>query len=211
MSNFTTLYLTNPLGIPINTFKEIWQFNLFNFALWGIFILEGIIFFISHNSNNRGKNDRGSFYVVIIGFTYSIYIDIYFIRHDFIFNKIILPYYFYILGIVLMIIGIFIRAIAVATLRNNFTVEVNTSNNQDLIKSGLYKYVRNPAYLGSLLSLVGIAVSLRCLNAIFYSFIVIIVAYSYRIFIEEKALKNRFGDEFKEYCKETKRLIPFIY
>lgn len=44
MSNFTTLYLTNPLGIPLNTFKEIWQFNLFNFALWGIFILEGIIF-----------------------------------------------------------------------------------------------------------------------------------------------------------------------
>lgn len=104
--------------------------------------------FISHNSNNRGKNDRGSFYVVIIGFTYSIYIDIYFIRHDFIFNKIILPYSFYILGIVLMIIGIFIRAISAATLRNNFTVEVNTSNNQDLIKSGLYKYVRNPAYLG---------------------------------------------------------------
>lgn len=47
-----------------------------------------------------------------------------------------------------MIIGIFIRAISAATLRNNFTVEVNTSNNQDLIKSGLYKYVRNPAYLG---------------------------------------------------------------
>ena len=29
--------------------------------------------------------------------------------------------------------------------------------------------------------------------------------------IEEKQLANVFGDEYKEYSKKVKRLVPFIY
>jgi protein-S-isoprenylcysteine O-methyltransferase Ste14 len=39
----------------------------------------------------------------------------------------------------------------------------------------------------------------------------VIPAMLYRIRVEERALTERFGDEYTEYCKKTKRLIPFIY
>jgi len=33
----------------------------------------------------------------------------------------------------------------------------------------------------------------------------------YRIKIEEKMLIKRFGEEYKEYIKKTKKLLPLIY
>lgn len=211
MEKFLSTPMVPLIGVPLKTFKGIWQFNLFNIAIGALFLLEIIIFIISQSSNNKGQNDKGSIYMVILGFVGSIWIDVYFIKNNFVFSKVKLPYESYIIGIILIIAGIIIRAIAVGTLRNNFTVEVNTSAKQELITKGIYRYVRNPAYTGSIVSLLGIAISLRCINAIIYSFILVILCYSYRIYIEEKALRNTFGKEFIEYCKKTKKLIPHIY
>jgi len=33
----------------------------------------------------------------------------------------------------------------------------------------------------------------------------------YRIGVEERMLTERFGDEYREYMKKTKKIIPFIY
>jgi len=33
----------------------------------------------------------------------------------------------------------------------------------------------------------------------------------YRIGVEERMLIERFGDEYREYMKKTKKIIPFIY
>jgi protein-S-isoprenylcysteine O-methyltransferase Ste14 len=32
-----------------------------------------------------------------------------------------------------------------------------------------------------------------------------------RINEEERALEERFGDDYRAYCRETKRLIPLVY
>lgn len=211
MEKFLSLPMKSLIGIPINTFKEVWQFNLFNIALGLIFLLEMLIFLISHLSKNRENRDKGSIYIVVLGFVGSIWINNYFLKGKFIFSKVKLPYETYMIGILLMIIGVVIRAIAVGTLKGNFTLGVNVSNKQALITNGIYKYARNPAYTGSMVSLMGIAIFFRCVNAIIWSFIVIVICYSYRIKVEEKVLRERFGEEFIRYCNKTKKLIPFIY
>jgi protein-S-isoprenylcysteine O-methyltransferase Ste14 len=33
----------------------------------------------------------------------------------------------------------------------------------------------------------------------------------YRTKIEEKMLIEKFGDEYRDYMKKTKKLIPFVY
>jgi protein-S-isoprenylcysteine O-methyltransferase Ste14 len=33
----------------------------------------------------------------------------------------------------------------------------------------------------------------------------------YRIAIEERMLIKKFGDEYRDYAKRTKKLIPFLY
>jgi protein-S-isoprenylcysteine O-methyltransferase Ste14 len=47
-----------------------------------------------------------------------------------------------------------------------------------------------------------------------YGFLVmlgIIPLFIYRIRIEEKMLIEKFGDEYLQYMKRTKKLIPFFY
>jgi len=47
------------------------------------------------------------------------------------------------------------------------------------------------------------------------SFLIITItvgsAFLYRIKIEEKALLEKFGQEYNDYMKKSKKLIPFIY
>ncbi|MFQ5712267.1 MAG: methyltransferase family protein [Candidatus Geothermarchaeales archaeon] len=70
--------------------------------------------------------------------------------------------------------------------------------------------MRHPAYLGSLLLSPGIPL----IFSSFYGFLLIlwiIPCFLYRIRIEESMLLEKFGDEYREYMKETKKIIPFIY
>ena len=88
---------------------------------------------------------------------------------------------------------------------------MQTTCDQHLIQKGFYRYVRNPAYTGSILSLLGIAFSLRNIFAPILVLIICIVCYGIRIKIEEKALKEQFKKEFENYCKNTYCLFPFIW
>lgn len=124
----------------------------------------------------------------------------------------LLPHFSYYIGVVLIVIGVIIRCTAVLTLRHAFTLQVQTTDDQHLIKSGLYYFVRNPAYTGSITSLLGVYLAYRSILGAISVIFVCLLCYGIRIHIEEKALKEQFQEEFEEYCRETKfRLIPGIY
>jgi protein-S-isoprenylcysteine O-methyltransferase Ste14 len=114
-------------------------------------------------------------------------------------------------SIMLIIIGLIIRWVAVATLKQQFTVNVAIVQNHQVVDNGIYHYVRHPAYVGTLLLYLGLALYFG--NWI--SFVIIfspnLLAHLYRIAIEEKALKAYFGQEYIDYAAKTKRLIPKIY
>jgi len=118
------------------------------------------------------------------------------------------PHPFYFLGMVFLVGGTFLRAAAVWTLKRAFTLNVQTTNDQHLITSGLYRYIRNPAYTGSILSLLGIAFCLRGVIASFAVLILCAVCYGTRIRKEEKMLSAQFGEEFEVYRRHTWRLFP---
>lgn len=96
-----------------------------------------------------------------------------------------------------MLFGIIVRLVAVLTLKKAFTLNVQTTNEQHLVTTGIYHKVRNPAYTGSIMSLVGIALSLRNLFATVLVLLFSIICYSIRIYVEEAALRERFQDELK--------------
>jgi protein-S-isoprenylcysteine O-methyltransferase len=60
-------------------------------------------------------------------------------------------------------------------------------------------------------SLVGTALGLRGGIALAMVLIFSIICYSARIYVEEKVLRNHFGNEFTEYEKRTYRLIPYVW
>ena len=115
------------------------------------------------------------------------------------------------LGLILLVAGITIRWTAVYTLGKYFTGTVLIRNDHRLIRSGLYKYLRHPAYAGSLLAHLGLGLSFSNWFSLGFSAIPYFLAAAYRMRVEEQALKEAFGAEYLDYSRMSKRLIPKLY
>jgi protein-S-isoprenylcysteine O-methyltransferase Ste14 len=77
-----------------------------------------------------------------------------------------------------------------------------------LVKSGPYRYVRNPIYAGAwLIVWAGVAVHWSLVNAALAA--VVAVTLIIRIACEEQLLRQAYP-EYREYAKKTRRLIPFV-
>ncbi len=114
-------------------------------------------------------------------------------------------------GLVLIVLGLIVRWIAILTLRRYFTVDVSIVSHHQIIKKGIYKFIRHPAYTGSLLSFLGLGLSFSNWLSTLVMLVPILTAFSYRIVVEEKVLLQVFGEEYANYSKTTKRLVPGIY
>jgi protein-S-isoprenylcysteine O-methyltransferase Ste14 len=101
--------------------------------------------------------------------------------------------------------------LTVSQLNRAFTFGVQAAKDQHLVTTGMYRLVRNPAYSGSILSLLGIGLALRSILSVIEVLIVCLVCYRIRIHTEEKELTAAFDEEFSSYCTHTKRLVPFIW
>jgi protein-S-isoprenylcysteine O-methyltransferase Ste14 len=118
---------------------------------------------------------------------------------------------FPIAGLILIICGLLIRWIAIVSLKHQFTVDVWITRDHRIIRKGIYRFVRHPAYAGSLLSFFGLGLCYANYLSILAIFVSICSAFLYRIHVEEKALIDHFGEEYVNYCASTKRLIPGIF
>lgn len=114
-------------------------------------------------------------------------------------------------GLLLLLLGWFIRQRAIATLREYFTINVAVQHNQQLITNGLYRSIRHPSYTGYLLRFLGLGLAWANWLTILIIFIPQLMAVLYRIRVEEKALTEAFDGEYLRYCRTTKKLIPKIY
>ena len=65
------------------------------------------------------------------------------------------------LGLFLIIFGLIIRWFAILKLKEFFTVTVSIQKYHRVVDTGIYKYIRHPAYLGSLLSFLGLGFALQ--------------------------------------------------
>ena len=118
---------------------------------------------------------------------------------------------FPILGIIVIICGLLIRWIAIFSLKRQFTVDVAITKDHRIISEGIYRFVRHPAYAGSILSFLGLGLCFANVISLLLIFPPICAAFLYRIRVEEKALVDAFGDEYIRYCESTRRLVPWIY
>src|SRR4029079_10336684 len=92
------------------------------------------------------------------------------------------------IGLTLLIPGIIIRFSAIRTLGQFFTSTVVIKNDHQLIRSGLYKHIRHPAYTGALLAHLGLALSFSNWFSLVLSSVPYVVAALYRIHVEDQAL-----------------------
>lgn len=81
---------------------------------------------------------------------------------------------------------------------------------KQLIKSGLYAYVRHPLYFGVILLLLGALLYLPYYSTLIFVAVVFIYL-PIGVHLEEQKLIDEFGREYQQYQREVKMLIPFIY
>ena len=202
------------MGDPTK-FNYIWEYDLFNFALLMLSVSEIFIFAYTYRKKD-GKEisrDRGTKWLLYLNFIVCILISFYNVsKKAFNFIRMMkLPGFCIELGICLMLLGIVIRVSAVLTLRKAFTLNVQVTSRQRLITSGLYRKIRHPAYTGSILSLLGIALALRNLISVGIVLVCCLVCYQIRIAVEEVALEIRFKEEYILYKHNTYKLFPYIF
>jgi protein-S-isoprenylcysteine O-methyltransferase Ste14 len=114
-------------------------------------------------------------------------------------------------ALVILILGLGIRAVAIFTLGRAFSANVAMRAGQRLQRSGLYSIVRHPSYLGLELIFLAFALHSRTWACFAVVLVPTTLAVLYRIHVEETALRLAFGAEYEDYSRNTKRLIPGVY
>ena len=198
-------------------FTSIQEYYYFIYAISYMMLAELCIWIYNFKGwlkkQDKKNSDYGTILIVMLGCWGSFYFSTYFRSQPFIqiAGDILLPHAFYYVGLAAILIGTTLRIYAVWSLRHAFTLSVKTGSNQQLVTTGVYRYIRNPAYAGTILSMLGNAFCFRSIFAQLVVLLLLAICYGIRIKVEEKALYERFGEDFKNYCFRTWRLIPLIW
>jgi len=154
-------------------------------------------------SNSHDQNSLGIIWIVII---LSIATGV-FIASSYP-NFTVIKYFF---GISLILVGISIRLMAIFSLKSFFNSNVAIHHDHRLKTDGIFKKVRHPSYSASLLSFLGLGIMLGNWISLLIIFLPVLGAFLYRIKIEEKALSGYFKEDYLNYQRRTKKLLPYLY
>lgn len=80
----------------------------------------------------------------------------------------------------------------------------------EIIEKSVFKIVRHPIYLGSILLYLGLTI-LTCSIASAVVWIIIVIFYYYISRYEEKLLLKEFGADYKSYMERVPMLIPLKF
>jgi protein-S-isoprenylcysteine O-methyltransferase Ste14 len=175
--------------------------------LWvSSFVIETLIIRSGGKRSTEVRSDRGSGLLILLAIFGSITVANAFAAS----GIALLPKASFYVGVAMMLLGMAFRFWAVSTLRSFFSYTVQIKEGHHVIESGPYRFVRHPAYAGSLLTIVGVGFALQSWGAVLLIAIVFLVAFGYRMQVEERALADSLGDEYLSYAKRVKRIIPFV-
>ena len=79
---------------------------------------------------------------------------------------------------------------------------------KEVVVRGLYRYVRNPMYVGVALGLLGEAVLFGSTTLLVYAVLVVLSFHLWVVYYEEPTLRRKFGKSYEQYCRAVSRWIP---
>lgn len=209
MSTFMSEIISRFAGLP--------SYGLGGLVVLLLYAIQSEIRFGSRARTHRtGASDRNSTWVVsmsaavpVLGFALAMKATSPWLPHWFRAAAIPgLPLVAWI-GVALGALGLGLRLVAVLTLRERYTRTLLVQSQHSIERSGPYKWVRHPGYLGSLLCLNGIALASGNSATLIASLLATVAAYSYRVKVEDEMLINSFGASYAEYRRQVGGLLPF--
>jgi len=95
-------------------------------------------------------------------------------------------------------------------LGKNWSGTVTLKEQHELIRSGPYRWVRHPIYAGLLLALLGSAIARDEWRGLL-GFVIATAALVRKLRIEERWMRELFGDAYVRYSNEVAALLPFVF
>ena len=109
-------------------------------------------------------------------------------------------------GFCIGMVGDFIFLISVLCMKDSWRAGIPDKDKTELVTTGIYRFSRNPAFLG--FDLMYIGVLLLYGNLLTFSFSVFaIVMLHLQILQEERFLASTFGEPYREYCRRVFRYL----
>ena len=110
---------------------------------------------------------------------------------------------------IFLFLGLLVFFLAVASFKKYKTTvnPLQPSKASYLVISGIFRFTRNPMYLGMALILLSLSFKFNLLGGILVTALFIMFITRFQIIPEEDAMLSLFRDEFKTYKENTRRWI----
>lgn len=115
----------------------------------------------------------------------------------------------FVAGLAAVALGLAFSVAARHRLGGNWSAQVTLKEGHELVRSGPYALVRHPIYTGMLLALIGTAIAIGRWRAL-AGFALLSAGLIYKIRVEEKFMREQFGEAYVRYSVEVPALIPFL-
>ena len=152
----------------------------------------------------RLGRDRGSFVVIYLATLIGLAAGL-LLRYR---GVGLVPFWVQALALVSLLAGTVLREYAIFLLGRFFSRTVTIEQDHRLITSGPFRWIRHPAYTGMLIMDTSIVLGLGTWLGALVTFVLLLLASLYRIRVEERALIETFGDEYRRYMQRTALLFP---
>jgi len=113
------------------------------------------------------------------------------------------------LGLAVTALGVAISIWARLSLGTNWSGMVTLKQGHELVRKGLYRWIRHPIYTGILLGFIGTAMIKGHLNG-WIGFAVLLTSFYFKARREENFLRQEFGQGFDEHLKHTGMFLPKV-
>jgi protein-S-isoprenylcysteine O-methyltransferase Ste14 len=113
------------------------------------------------------------------------------------------------LGLSLVVGGLAFSAWARVYIGRNWSASVELKRDHELVRSGPYRWVRNPIYTGILVALAGSALA----RGRWAGVVAVAIAFGsfwYKARLEERVMHDAFGTKYDAYRRDVRALIPFV-
>lgn len=155
--------------------------------------------------DSKGEHPFGDAGQMLSGILFLIIwiVDSFFLRKS-IFLSEYIPFFIRIITLTISIV------IAARLFMSGHIVVRNVNRPMNVISDGVFKYVRHPLYLSSLLVYFGLTVATVSLFS-FGLLILIFLFYNFIATYEERIMEMKFGDEYRKYKSKTWKWFPKIW
>lgn len=114
--------------------------------------------------------------------------------------------YFKYIGITLMLFSLLWVLIAQFQMKNSWRIGIDEDLKTDLITTGLFKYSRNPVFLGMLISLIGMLLMIPTFISLSFLIIANILIQT-QIRLEEEFLLKQHDEVYLQYKAKVRRFL----